>query len=412
MGDRLSPPAAVNAYGSRLRECARPAAGGRVGWLLLIVALAMPLLAACAPQRHHEALLVLADAAAGEGPSRLKETTPSPRRQAIAFDLEGRVHSGDLYLPADAEPAAGIVLVPGVVPEGKDEPRLVAFATTLARARFAVLVPDLPGYRQLRIHPSDACIVADAFAYLAGRAELAPAGRAGLAAFSYGVGPALLAALEEDLRERVRFVVGVGGYHDLTDAARYLTTGYFRAEERWQYLAPEDYGKLVLMSTARSYVEAGDARVFDCMIERRLKDRAADLSDLAERLGPSGRAVYALAVNADRERFAALYAALPPAMRADMAALSLHDKDLTRLRARLILMHGRGDNLIPWPESAALAAAVPPSQARLYLLHSVLGHVDLRLSHVLSWRFLTRELPDIFRMWRAVDALVAEREAP
>lgn len=98
-------------------------------------------------------------------------------------------------------------------------------------------------------------------------------------------------------------------------------------------------------------------------------------------------------------------------MRADMAALSLHDKDLTRLRARLILIHGRSDNLIPWPESAALAA-VPPSRARLYLLHSVLGHVDLRLSHVLSWRFLTRELPDIFRMWRAVDALLAEREVP
>lgn len=412
MGDRLSPPAAMSAHGGRLRDCARTAAGGRVGLFLLIAALAMPLLAGCAPQRHYEALLVLADAAAGEGPSRLKETTPSPRRQSIAFDVGGRVHGGDLYLPADAEPVAGIVLVPGVVPAGKDEPRLVALASTLARARFAVLAPDLPGYRQLRIHPSDARIVADAFIHLAGRAELAPAGRAGFAAFSYGVGPALLAALEEDLRERVRFVLGVGGYHDLTRAARYLTTGYFQAEERWQYLAPDDYGKLVLVSTARSYVDADDARVFEHMIERRLKDRTAELSDLAERLGPSGRAVYALAVNADRERFAALYAALPPAMGADMAALSLHDKDLTRLRARLILVHGRGDQLIPWPESAALAAAVPPSQARLYLLHSVLGHVDLRVSHVLSWRFLTRELPDIFRMWRAVDALLAEREAP
>jgi pimeloyl-ACP methyl ester carboxylesterase len=297
-----------------------------------------------------------------------------------------------------------------VVPAGKDEPRLVAFATTLARARFAVLAPDLPGYRQLRIHPSDARIVADAFAYLAGQPELAPAGRVGLAAFSYGVGPALLAALEEDLRERMRFVVAVGGYHDLTRAARYLTTGYFQAEERWQYLAPNDYGKLVLVSTARSYVETGDARVFERMIERRLKDRAADLSDLAERLGPSGRAVYALAVNADPGRFAALYTALPQTMRADMAALSLHDRDLTRLRTRLILVHGRNDNLIPWPESAALAAAVPPSQARLYLLHSVLGHVDLRLSHVLSWRFLTRELPDIFSMWCAVDTLLAERQ--
>lgn len=401
----------MSVYGGRLRDCAHPAVGGRVGWFLLIAALTLPLLAGCAPKRHYEALLVLADIAAGNGPSRLKETTPSPRRQSIAFDMDGRVHSGDLYLPADAEPTAGIVLVPGMVPEGKDEPRLVAFATTLARARFAVMVPDLSGYRQLRIHPSDARIVADAFAYLAGRAEFAPEGRVGLAAFSYGVGPALLAALEEDLRERVRFVVGVGGYHDLTRAARYLTTGYFLAEERWQYLAPDDYGKLVLVSTAGAYVEAGDARIFERIIERRLKDRTADLSDLAERLGPQGRAVYAFAVNADPESFASLYAALPQTMRTDMAALSLHNKDLTPVRARLILVHGRSDNLIPWPESAALAAAVHPSQSHLYLLHSILGHVDLRLSHVLSWRFLTRDLPDIFSIWCAVDALLSERQA-
>lgn len=385
--------------------------GGRVGLYLLLAVLALPLLAGCATQGRYEALLVLADTAAGEEASRLKETTPSPRRQSITFAANGRTHRGDLYLPADAEPAAGIVLVPGLVPEGKDEPRLVAFAKTLARARFAVLTPDLPGYRQLRIHPSDARIVADAFAHLAGRAELAPAGRAGIVALSYGVGPALLAALEEDVRERVRFVVGVGGYHDLTSAARYLTTGYFQAQERWQYLAPSDYGRLVLVSSARAHVETGDARLFERMIERRLADHAADLSDLAEQLGPQGQAVYALAVNADPGRFAALYAALPQTMRADLAALSLHDKDLTRLRARLILIHGRGDTLIPWPESVALAAALPPSQARLYLLDSVLGHVDLRFSQVLSWRFLTRELPDIFSMWAAMDALLAERQA-
>lgn len=75
------------------------------------------------------------------------------------------------------------------------------------------------------------------------------------------------------------------------------------------------------------------------------------------------------------------------------------------------MVHGRSDNLIPYPESDALAAAVPPSQARLYLIHSILGHVDLSFSHIRTWRFLTRELPDIFRMWQAVDALLAERQA-
>jgi hypothetical protein len=55
--------------------------------------------------------------------------------------------------------------------------------------------------------------------------------------------------------------------------------------------------------------------------------------------------------------------------------------------------------------------AVPASQARLYLINQILGHVDLSLGHVLSWQFLSRELPDLWRMWRALDALLAERVA-
>jgi len=121
-----------------------------------------------------------------------------------------------------------------------------------------------------------------------------------------------------------------------------------------------------------------------------------------------------IAINQARRyhrNFAQRYAALPAPMRADLAALSLHDKELGGLDARLILVHGRNDTLIPWPESLALAAAFPPTQARVFLLDAVLGHVDISLSHVLSWRFLTVELPDIVRMARAVDALLAERES-
>jgi hypothetical protein len=379
---------------------------------LLILALALAVLTGCAPARHWEAALVLADVAAGEAPSRLKAKTAAPARAPVSYTVSGRDRTGDLYTPGEGAARAGIVLVPGAVPLGKDDPRIVAFATTLARARFAVLVPEIEGFRQLRIQPSDARVVADAFVWLAGRDDLAPAGRAGMAAFSYGVGPALLAALQEDARMRVRFVVGVGGYHDLSRAVRYFTTGYYRAAGAWQYLTPDDYGKLVLVSSAQSYLGEADAELLAAMAERRLKDRAADLSDLAARLGPAGRAVYDLVTNSDPEAFPKRFAALPARLRADLAALSLHDKDLGGLAARLILVHGRNDDLIPWTESVALAAAVPPGQARLYLLDAILGHVDLSLSHVLTWQFLSRELPDILRMGRAVDALLAEREAP
>ncbi|HUX64972.1 hypothetical protein [Sulfuricella sp.] len=377
-------------------------------WVFVVFGLAA--LTGCSPPRAYESALALADTVAGETPSRLKAKTPAPPRAPVAYRVDGRQRAADLYLPGDGKPRAGLVLVTGAVPQGKDDPRIVAFAQTLARAGFAVLVPEMAGFRDLRIHPRDAREVADAFAYLVSRPELAPEGRAGMAAFSYAVGPAVLAALEPDIRERVRFIVGVGGYHDLTRAARFVTTGWFEHEGRWQAIAPDEYGQLVLVRSAMAYLaSARDRALLEAMIERRLKDRAARLDDLAAQLGGEGQAVYALVTNRDRDRFPALFDALPANMKRDIAALSLADKDLTRLKARLILVHGRNDNLIPYPETLALSNAVGRERARVFLIHRILGHVDLSLAHVVSWQFWSEEMPDAWRMGRATYVLLSER---
>ncbi|MDP2267222.1 MAG: CocE/NonD family hydrolase [Thiobacillus sp.] len=306
----------------------------------------------------------------------------------------------------------GGVVVPGAVPQGKDDPRLVAFATTLARAGFAVLTPDIAGYREMRIRPSDAQDIADAFAYLVGRPELAPDGRAGMFAFSYSVGPALLAALQDDIREQVRFIVGVGGYYDLPRAMRFFTTGWFEHEGQWQRISPDDTGKMVLVYSSLDYLRnESDREVLDRMVEQRRRDPHADLVPLASELSAETHAVYALAVNTDPARFAELYARLPEAMRAHLDQLNLARHDLAPLKARLMLVHGRNDNLIPYPESLALAAAVPEGQARVFLIQRVLGHVELKGADLFSWRFWHEDLPDLWRLWRVIDLLLAAREA-
>lgn len=394
-----------------------------------LLALAVPfftMLAGCEPARHYEAARVLQDFAAGAADTGLKRATPAPLRQPVTYTVAGRAHRGDLYLPgplADCTgerpvaaaarcPRAAIVAVPGAVPLGKDDPRLVAFATTLARAGFAVLTPEIAGYRQLRIRPGDAGEVADAFAWLVSREDLAPAGRAGMAAFSYSVGPALLAALRDDVRERVRFIVGVGGYHDLPRAMRFFTTGWFEHEGRWQRITPDDTGRMVLAYSGLDYLADGaDRAVFDRMVAQRMRDPHADLSPLAAQLGAGARSLYELALNDDPARFPALFARLPEAMRADIARLDLARHDLRPLRARLLLVHGRNDNLIPWPESLALAAAVPEGQARVFVIRRVLGHVDLSVSGVFTRAFWREDLPDLWRLWRVADLLLAEREA-
>lgn len=367
-------------------------------------------LAGCSAVPSGEAFRVLADLGAGSGESRLKSATPPPRRSAIAYEVDGRPHTADLYLPGEGAPAAGIVLVPGAVPEGKDEPRFVAFAESLARSRFAVVAPELSGFRKLRIRPADAREVADAFAWLADRADLAPGGRAGIGALSYAVGPALLAAMEPDVAPRVGFVVGIGGYHDLERTIRFFTTGHFDADGRPDYREPQDYGRLVLVMSALPYLEsAADRAKLEAMVDAVIRDRDADLEPLAARLGPEGRSLYDLAANTDPARFDALFAAAPPRLREDVRELSVSRRDFARLRARLILLHGMNDPLIPYTESVALAEAAAPGQARLWLIRRVLGHVDLSLSHLFTWEFLTVELPDLWRMAQAVDALLAER---
>jgi hypothetical protein len=358
-----------------------------------------------------EAVLVLQDIGAGAGDSRLKRLTPQPSRTPVAYTIGGRTGSGDLYLPGEGAPQAGIVLVPGAVREGKDHERLVSFATTFARARFAVLTPELSGYRDLKMRPAHVRELADAFQYLAGREDLSRGGRVGFGAFSYAVGPAVLAALEEDIRKQVRFILGVGGYHDLRVAIRFFTTGYFEEQGKPRHVEPSEYGKLVFARSVTDHLrDPMDRASIDAMVDAKLADPAADIAVFAAGLGPEGTSVYRLMTNTDPQATPSLLQALPPGALATIDALTLADKDLSRLEARLILVHGRNDPLIPFPETLALGRSVPPSQARILIINRILGHVDVRFSHAWSWRFWTEELPDASRLLRAVDLVLRERE--
>jgi hypothetical protein len=73
-------------------------------------------------------------------------------------------------------------------------------------------------------------------------------------------------------------------------------------------------------------------------------------------------------------------------------------------------VHGRNDNLIPYSETLALAQAAPQAKATVWLIGRLLGHVDLSAGRVLSWQFVSQALPDIWRMLRAVAALLGERD--
>ena len=75
--------------------------------------------------------------------------TPEPERSLIGYrGLTTGDAIADLYKSAE-QPWGAVILVPGLTPYGKDDPRLVSFAHSLARDRFLVLVPEIANTRLL-----------------------------------------------------------------------------------------------------------------------------------------------------------------------------------------------------------------------------------------------------------------------
>jgi hypothetical protein len=331
---------------------------------------------ACSPSRSLEAVRVLGDIEAGHRPSALKEATPRPLRTFIRFAVEGREHEADLYVPGEPR-KAGIVLVPGLTPQGRDDARLVDFAMTLARARFEVLVPDLPRMRALQVTALDAGPIADGAQYLDRRA---PAQPLGIAAVSFAVGPAIIALTEPGVRDRADFFLGIGGYWDLEALITYITTGYFRPDPDgpWEHRPPKAYGKWIFVqSNAGRLEDPGDQAALMDIAKRKLDDKDAPIEDIVDTLGPEGLAVYALVTNRDPDRVPALLGALPAPLRAEIARLDLKRRDLADLPIILVLIHDREDRIIPAEQSKALAAAIAPGGAYLYLVDG-LDHAQLK----------------------------------
>ena len=364
------------------------------------------LLQGCTPHLgDSEAALALEDLAAGAFPSRLAAQTPDPERRTVSYLTTPGERSADLYQSPEGT-LAGIVLVPGAAARGHRDSRVVTVARTLARLRFAVLVPDMPGVRQYRVRATDVREVAGAFSWLSERPGLVPEGRIGMAGFSYGAGPVLVAAMEPDIHARVRFVMSVGGYYDLHNVIAYFTTGYadtgaalaIEGAHTAGLRQPHPYSESVFIRSNLDLLERSIDRGFLRSYADYLVDSGADMDEpIPGRLAPDARAFYQLLVNHDPAAVPRLIERLPERIRHLIEAINPAAHDLSRLQARLILLHGRSDNLIPYTESVALSQALPKGQAQLFLIDG-LAHVDLK-----------PKAHDIPQLIAAMESLLAER---
>jgi len=282
----------------------------------------------------------------------LSRLTPPPAREP--FPVHGA--AVDRYVPAGLRGGRPLVLVHGFTSEGKDDPRAREAAALLARAGFEVAVPTVPGLTRGRLRPDD---VEPVVATLAARP-----GPVILLGVSVGAGPALLAAADPRVSDRVSAVVSLGGYASALEVLRFWLTGHY---------------------------EYGDARgrvVHDPELVRMFVRANADL------LTPAARAELE---TADPERAARFLATLSPELQRYLDGFSPVSV-AGDIRARLILVHGRADRAVPYTESLRLAAARP--ERTTVALVGVMDHVE---GGGAAGR---QELRDFVALWRVMYALI------
>lgn len=280
--------------------------------------------------------------------------------------------------PGGGERWPALVFVNGATPRGRHHPDVQRLAQGLARAGFLVLVPDPPGLAQGEITlKTRAATIAVARA--ATERSDARDG-VGLLGVSVGTTLALLAAADPSLADRVTIVAGTAPYVDLANAVRIATTATSRHDDRLVSYRANSFLALVIGRSLTVALPPGPQRKALLEELRRTDDDARDplapFRRRSARAAPGIRPLVALLANRDPARFDALYAALPPGMRAGIRRLSpIHAA--SRLRAPVELATAPSDKYFPPSESRALVRSA--RKARLTISTS-LEHAGLDLS--------------------------------
>jgi hypothetical protein len=285
-------------------------------------------------------------------------------------------------------PRSAILIVHGVNPTGKDSLDLVRISEALAQVGYRVFVPDFVEMKKVHLQPEDSLRIKSTF-QLIGQ-------DAGIACFSYGCGPALIAVADPDIREHVRFALAFGGYFDIREALEFVVTGPG---------APIAYLKWVYLENNSDVLADEADRVRLRTIAENRRSETAMTDRPAESLSRDAQAVLDIFSASTSADFRSRLNAAPEGVRQRLDALS-PSKFFEQIRAPLILVHGVNDPVIPAQQSIEFAEAARARGLKHSLtLLRMYGHVNPILPPVGLISVFGFYLPETARLLGLVNRL-------
>lgn len=336
-------------------------------------------------------------------------TVAAWRAMAITRDPEITVptRAGDVparfFRPA-RQTRRTVVLIPGVHRDGINEARLVGLAEDLSATGFGVLTVAAPDLQRFKITPLVTDVIEDAVRWASDQPQFRTDGKVGIVGISFSGGLSIVAAGRESIRDRVAFVMSFGGHGDLSRALHYLTSGEVlgdldSAKRSSEVLGadhvgvhpPHDYGlAIVLLNFADRVVPADQVEALSKGIDGFLlasslavlsPDKAMPVFEEMKRYQetlPEPSRTYMRYVN-DRavDKLGPVLLPVADGLKDHPAMKDLSPERATPPAARVFLLHGVDDNVIPSVETVLLAEHLK-GQARVTgVLSGLITHAEV-----------------------------------
>jgi dienelactone hydrolase len=371
---------------------------------LLAIALLATLIVVGTPvvRAYLRSAALIATAANLRGPIAARLTTFGARKvdtEEVRIPTRSGWLRGREYLPGPGNITRTVVLSAGVNPRGLDEPRLAAFARSIAARGIAVVTPELPDLVDFRVTPRLTDEIEDTAHWVAGQARLAPDGHVGLVGISFSGGLSIVAAGRQQLRQDVAYVVSLGGHGDLPRTLQFLGTG--RLPDGTPHPA-HDYGGVVVLHNVagalvppaqvdglregtRTYLLASTVYMTDKPRGLAMFERARQI----EATLPEPARTLMHDVNTRDTR--SLGPQLLPTIPAFASAPALSPERSAPPRAPVFLLHGADDRVVPAAETVALAQWLTARGTTVrYLITPLISHAEVATA------------PPVGEVWRLI----------
>ena len=274
-----------------------------------------------------------------------------PVRHEVTYPQEIGTGVADVYRIPDGEPRAAVLLFLGANAAGRDDEDVVNLGNALARGGFAVMFHWSPTMAlQHNIDSVEIDNLVRAFQFLE-QQDWVDSKRVGIGGFCVGASFSLVAAADPRISDRVRFVNAFGPYFDAEDLLLQVVTRsrlYQGVRTPWQ---PDS---LTLEVFANELIETVDDMAdIDLLTKKYLTGELRDGRPATS----AGQTVDRLLEGVSPGEAAGLYATLPEEFREAMDQIS-PSRYVDDIKAKLLVLHARDDELVPSAESRRLAEAM------------------------------------------------------